>query len=143
MEPRTIGPASEIQGGTIHQLKVGDLTADLFIPEDYRTGKTLNLWCHFHSPAWYVVGEYQRLEPVVDPIIVFNFGQGSSVYGKPFTEIGSFQPWLDAALNHLDKKPEEIKLNFTSFSAGYGAVRNLIGDSSGAEPPKNCHSQRL
>lgn len=128
MEPRTIRPAAEIKGGTIHQLQVGDLKADLFIPAGYKPSKTLNLWCHFHSPAWYVIGEYQRLEPTVDPIIVFNFGQGSSVYGKPFTELGSFQPWLDAALNHLDKKPDEIKLNFTSFSAGYGAVRNLIGD---------------
>lgn len=130
MAERTIGPASPITGGKVVPLKVGELSATLFIPDGWKASSQVEVWAHFHSADWYVISEYQRGKST-DPVVVFNFGQGSVVYAKPFTEMGSFKQWesqIEIALGS-EKNPQKIaKWHFSSFSAGYGAVRNLIAD---------------
>ncbi|MBL8048058.1 MAG: hypothetical protein JNJ45_05195 [Chthonomonas sp.] len=125
MRERQIGPPTEITGGKVTELNVGDLKATLFVPDGYRAPRKPEVWIHFHSAPWFVVSEYQRAKWRT-PVVICNFGQGSTVYGKPFTEIGSFRAWreqIDAALG----KPTQ-QWGITSFSAGFGAVRNLIQD---------------
>ncbi|MFM9874362.1 MAG: hypothetical protein ACKVQS_12965 [Fimbriimonadaceae bacterium] len=122
---RQIGPETAITGGTTHAITVGDSTATLFIPAGFNSKKPTSLWLHFHTADWFIIQEYQRANYNV-PILNFNLGQGSTVYGKPFIEKGTLQPFLKQAEEHLQTRIEN--LNFTSFSAGFGAVRNLIQD---------------
>lgn len=128
MSERSIGPATPIAGGKVTPIQVGDLTATLFVPDRWKPSKRNTLYAHFHSADWYVVSEYQRAG-IKHPVLVCNFGQGSTVYAKPFAQVGSFQPWLDKVAESMQIKPTSIAhLRFTSFSAGYGAVRNLVAD---------------
>lgn len=125
MIEREPGPPTKITGGKEIKVEVGSNQATLFIPDGWKATAETPLWVHFHSAPWYVVSEYQRARSK-DAVAIFDLGQGSSVYAKPFPGPGSFAPWL--------KKFEELlgtqvnSLHFTSFSAGYGAVRNLIAD---------------
>jgi len=125
LSEREIGPATEITGGTAQQIKVGDSEATLFLPTGWKPRKKNQLWVHFHTAAWFIIRELQRAK-ITEPILVFNLGQGSSTYAKPFASVGSFKPWLaqaQVAVGPIDR------LHFTSFSAGYGAVRQLIQDA--------------
>ncbi len=131
MEPpvmtiRQIGPESPITAGNIHRITVGETSASLFIPEGFDSQKPTPIWIHFHTADWFIIQEYQRANYKL-PILNFNLGQGSTVYSKPFIEIGTLQPFLAESEKHLKTKITD--LNFTSFSAGFGAVRNLIQDT--------------
>lgn len=130
MAERQLGPPTEITGGTTAPVTVEGASATLFVPNGWKAEATTTLWCHFHSAPWYVVSEYQRAG-CKDPVLVFNLGQGSTVYAKPFLESGSFGKWVTAAESALGspQNPATVRrLNFTSFSAGYGAVRAIIDD---------------
>lgn len=130
MEPpvmviRQIGLESPIIGGTTQIVTVGDTSATLFIPEKFNAAKPTPLWIHFHTADWFIIQEFQRANFNV-PILNFNLGQGSTVYGKPFIEKGTLQPFLKLTQESLNTNLSS--LNFTSFSAGFGSVRNLIQD---------------
>jgi len=125
MTIRQIGPASPITGGTTQTITVGETSASLFIPSDFDSKSPTPLWIQFHTADWFIIEEFQRAKMSV-PILTFNLGQGSTVYGKPFIQTGTLQPFIKQAEDHLKTKIQG--LNFTSFSAGYGAVRNLIQD---------------
>ena len=124
MSEVAIGPATRITGGTTQPIIVGDAQATLFIPEGWKPKARNRVAIHFHSAAWYVVSQYQAAK-FPDPILVCNFGQGSTVYARPFlSDPRSFDPWkrsLEFAL-----KGKLGNLVVTSFSAGFGAVRELI-----------------
>lgn len=128
MAERSIGPATPITGGSVHSITVDGSTATLFIPDNFKPVKRIDLWAHFHSADWYVISEYQRTE-FHDPLLIFNLGQGSTVYGKPFTEKGVFAKWIAETLKLVPGSPTGLNgLHLTSFSAGFGAVRNIIQD---------------
>jgi hypothetical protein len=122
---RQIGPASPITGGTTQTITIGETSATIFIPDNFKQDQPTPLWIHFHTADWFIIQEYQRAKFNV-PILNFNLGQGSTVYGKPFIEKGTLQPFLVESEKLL--KAKIANLNFTSFSAGFGAVRNLIQD---------------
>lgn len=128
MAERSIGPATPITGGKVHSITIEGSTATLFIPDNFKPAKSIDLWAHFHSADWYVISEYQRTD-FHDPLLIFNLGQGSTVYGKPFVDKGVFDKWIKETLKLVPGSPTEVKaLHLTSFSAGYGAVRNIIQD---------------
>ena len=127
MEERLIGPAIPISGGRVKELTIEGSTATLFIPDAWKKSRRNHLWAHFHSPAWYVVSEYQRGKKN-DLLLVFNLGQGSSVYEAPFKQRSIFQKWVFAVETELGIGIKINDLNFTSFSAGFGAVRRLVDD---------------
>jgi hypothetical protein len=124
MTPREVTP-QPINGGTIHQIEHAQTKATLFIPDQIKASQNTPLWVHFHTADWFVISEFQRAK-LIAPVLTFNLGQGSATYGKPFTSPNTLQPFIASALSHLNAKKAD--LHFTSFSAGYGAVRNLIQD---------------
>jgi len=125
MLERAIGPEAPILGGQVVEVKVGEHSASLFLPTDWKAKADNDLWVHFHTAPWFVIQEYQRADHL-GPVAVFNLGQGSTTYAKPFAAIGSFEPWR---LEFAKAMGGDIGgLHFTSFSAGYGAVRNLVAD---------------
>lgn len=125
MKERTLGPPTAITGGKTKEITIDGSTATLFIPNGWKKSGHDHLWAHFHSPAWYIVSEYQRGNNH-DLLLVFNLGQGSSVYEKPFKGKTIFQKWVHAVESEVNTRVSD--LNFSSFSAGYGAVRALIAD---------------
>lgn len=125
MVERAIGPPSAILGGRTVDLSLDGTPATLFIPEHWKPLDGTELWVHFHSAPWYVISEYQRAA-VDTPVVIFNIGEGSTTYAKPFTKPGTFSKWISKIESELGIQVGN--LNFTSFSAGYGAVRNLVAD---------------
>lgn len=134
MTERQIGPPTEITGGTVSTIQVGELQATVFRPDGVRLGRKPRVWLHFHTAPWFIVNEFQRAGWKV-PLVVFNFGQGSKVYGDPFALPGSFAAWQEQIFHAFGMK--QAQWGVTSFSAGYGAVRNLIADK---EFVKNLHT---
>ncbi|MBS1721248.1 MAG: hypothetical protein JST35_12450 [Armatimonadetes bacterium] len=118
-----LGPPTPIVGGKVSDVKVGDLTATLFVPDGWKADGPARVCMHFHTAAWYIVSQYQSTG-LKDPVVTFNFGQGSTVYGNPFKKEGSFAPWLAEVENQLHTKVDRLVVS--SFSAGFGAVRELI-----------------
>jgi hypothetical protein len=130
MTEREIGPPSAIVNGTSKVLAVDGVSGTLFIPKDFKATKNASLWVHFHTAPWFVISEFRRAN-CVHPILVFDLGQGSSTYAKPFAGKKDFDKFLLAVEQELSNAENLVKverLSFTSFSAGYGAVRELIAD---------------
>lgn len=137
MTPREIGPPTEIRGGAVQEIAIGASKASLFVPEGWKRRPDSMLGIHFHTAAWFIVSEYQRAG-WNDPVLVFNLGQGSSVYAAPFQQAGSLDAWLEAAAGQLGVRPSSLnRLCVTSFSAGFGAVRQLVADPA-ALGKMNC-----
>lgn len=127
MSVREIGPPTLITGGQKHEILQGETKATLFIPDSASATDLEQLWVHFHTAEWFVVQEFQRAN-FTHPVLIFNLGQGSATYSRPFSQKGALKPFLDYTIK-ITERPIS-SLNFTSFSAGYGAVRNLIQDQS-------------
>ncbi|ARU41753.1 hypothetical protein CCB80_11630 [Armatimonadetes bacterium Uphvl-Ar1] len=127
MSVREIGPPTQITGGQTHEIIQGEIKATLFIPDSSSATNLEQLWIHFHTAEWFVVQEYQRAN-FSHPVLIFNLGQGSTTYARPFSQKCALKPFLDYTIK-ITERPIS-SLNFTSFSAGYGAVRILIQDQS-------------
>jgi hypothetical protein len=104
----------------------------LFVPEGYehRQGGAVDLLVHFHGDPQTVWNNaaHAKLNAV---IVTANYNGLSGVFSKPFSDPKLFQTLLDDALAKL---PEQggfgdahwDRLAVTSFSAGYGAVREIL-----------------
>lgn len=105
----------------------------LWIPSDYELrGNKVDVLIDFHgSPR--VVRESARLAGLNCVVISVNYGGFSSVYRKPFSaDRQLFAAILNEALAELRAQPDfsdEVewgRLAVSSFSAGFGAVRELL-----------------
>ena len=106
--------------------------AQLFIPDYFspsNDGKFLLVF-HFHSASWAAEDEVYKLETNG---ILFNIHLGgfSSSYKNYFVDESKFQTILDLikselASNSIIENPEIENLIVTSFSAGYGGVREVL-----------------
>lgn len=118
-----------LTGSTI-ELKDGRLTFYLYVPSNWQPKTDETLTVHFHTARW--VSIPQHLAAGLDgPLLVFNNGAGSSVYREPFLDTGRFQRWMERCrqvLIPLGSPPDMrwVALDISSFSAGYGAVRELV-----------------
>lgn len=110
----------------------GDRKFTLFIPSVYRPAKEIGLTIHFHSATWHAVQEHLD-RGATSPIIAYYAGEGSSVYAKSFEDKGRLRRWLDIVAAECVKRgaPKDAcvdSLSISSFSAGYGAVRQILDD---------------
>jgi hypothetical protein len=131
MTPRAIKPSEPPFETIALDLGIAGDSA-LFLPANYNVAAdgAVELTIHFHGATWFVIQEHQR-RGNGDPIVALELGQGSSVYAKPFEDPLLFRRLLDAVAEELKKRggPPETHIdsvNITSFSAGYGAVREIV-----------------
>lgn len=132
MEPRSIGPAAPISGGDTWEVTVDGLKGTMFVPEGC-AWPGQDLWIHFHTAPWFIVQEHQR-SGFKMPLLVLNWGQGSTTYANPMKLPGALKKWVDAAATlptgaAQEQQPvpfQNIRLHVSSFSAGYGAVREIL-----------------
>ena len=93
-----------------------------------REAKRGDLVIHFHGASWVPVHEASSTHlPLV--IASVNLGAGSRRYATPFEDAAVFTRLLDR-IRGLSPATERVYL--TGFSAGYGAIREILRDHSDA-----------
>jgi len=103
---------------------------EIFIPQKRRHSKNFDLLLHFHGAGF--VAQYaatNHRDALVAATI--NLGAGSGVYGNAFEDSTKFPILLKALSDSMQQKltqPIKIqKVILSGFSAGYGAIRKIIG----------------
>lgn len=97
-------------------------TGTLFIPQKLARQKRMPLYIHFHGADW--VPEVAAAKFGRAAVISIQLGSGSSVYARPFAGGKLFSALLEEAETKAKVKFGPIWL--TSWSAGYGAVREIL-----------------
>lgn len=106
---------------------------ELFIPEGTRHANALNLVLYFHGSPF--IPEYAVSKVGHDHVVaVVSIAPGSGVYERTFSDPAVY----DSLLSHIGReagaamhRPAEFRsVTLVGFSAGYGAVRAILGDSA-------------
>ncbi len=99
--------------------------ARLFVTSRINPAKPVSLVIHFHGAPWlveYHIAHYLRRAA----LITVQIGNGSSVYRRPFEQVEVFKNLLDEASSELRLKRGWASITLIGFSAGYGAVRQIL-----------------
>lgn len=130
MSLREIRPPDSLPGESIPLDFPTTGTVSLFIPTGYVVPESgaIKLTMHFHGAPWYATQEHLR-RGMVQPLVTFALGEGSTIYRKPFEDQAQFMAVVQQVEEHFKSSNvaahvESVAL--TSFSAGYGAVREII-----------------
>lgn len=124
--PATPNPAKRIE------ITVHNATAVMMLPAKWKPQRKQTVFLHFHGPDWHTINEFDRAGFTL-PVVNFAVGQGSTVYGNLFRPKEAINDWMTAIRDQLSqaaniKDLEITKLHLSSFSAGYGAIRELLQD---------------
>lgn len=130
MPKRPVPPLDWPPPGELIDVIDGDCRTVLFVPTGYGVPEDgrVSLTVHFHTTEQYIIGEHLR-RGMQGPLLVVNLGQGSSVYARPFLDVDRFGRLLEkvaAALSTESRQARIAQVDITSFSAGYGAVREIL-----------------
>ncbi len=106
----------------------GDGKFTLFIPESWQPSKALRLTIHFHGAAWFAIDEHLR-RGLREPLVAIYAGEGSTVYRNAFQNPDAWPRLLADVLAETHAETID-RVDVTSFSAGYGAVRELLKQES-------------
>ena len=90
-------------------------------------GKPAVLIMHFHSSPWLVEYSAQKRFPM-SAVLTVNLGAGSDAYRDPFVDTTKFPKLIEEAQIAAGGPFRTIILS--SFSAGYGAVREILREKS-------------
>ncbi len=125
-------PIARDGGGIEARLVLLAEHAWLLVPEGcpYPIRGEIRLTVHFHGAPWFAAAEHQR-RGAKTPLLVYGGMQGSSAYAAPFQDPQRFQSLLDGVAAHFHPRattaaPRVTSVEISSFSAGYGAVRELL-----------------
>jgi hypothetical protein len=109
----------------------------VFIPSTYyqRPGNVADVIVHFHGDpqTYWNNAKWANLNTI---IVTVNYNGLSSAYETPFSNSALFQSVLDQALTKVRAEsdiPDNLqwdKVAVSSFSAGYGAVRQILKSST-------------
>ena len=99
--------------------------ARLFITPSVDPSRPVPLIVHFHGAPWliemHISAHLKRAA-----LITVQLGAGSSAYRRPFEQPEQFQMLIDEAAQELGLKRGWRSITLTGFSAGYGAVREIL-----------------
>jgi hypothetical protein len=106
-------------------MKEGGSAFTLFVPEvcNARQSRAMRLVIHFHTIDWFAIQEHLR-RGLADPLVVFNAGEGSTVYRKAFENPSRLARIVALVEDQLNARI--TSMDISSCSAGYGAVREII-----------------
>ncbi|MGV3613949.1 MAG: hypothetical protein ACO1SV_01320 [Fimbriimonas sp.] len=131
MTPRPIAPPAQIPGEIV-EVADRDVRFTLYFPSGYippNGPETLTV--HFHGAPWFAIEEHRRRD-LAGPLIAFSNGEGSSRYRAPFLDrdrLGRWVSLVEAALRRRGGEGRVDRVNISSFSAGYGAVREIVKEA--------------
>lgn len=125
--------SAQLPVATGRQFNLSTSAWKLFIPDTYqaRPGHLADLLVHFHGDPQTVWNNalYAQLNTIV---VTVNYSGLSSAYSTPFSNTALFQSLLNEALTKVRQQadfPATLQwdqLGVSSFSAGYGAVREIL-----------------
>ena len=118
-------PQTEIKG---QRWKLS--TGTLLLPASARLRPVMPLYIHFHGAPWLAEWSVQQRNRKA-AIVTIHLGAGSGVYSRAFADPTKFAALLDDAAKQLSPQnpPRFHPVVITSFSAGYGAVREILKNS--------------
>jgi len=90
-------------------------------------GKPTMLIVHFHSLPWLVEYAAQKRFPSA-AVLTMNLNGASDVYREPFVDVTRFGKLIDEA--EAAAKCSFHTIVLSSFSAGYGAIREILREKS-------------
>lgn len=131
MFKRAIAKPAADPPGKQTELADGDFKALLFVPPAFQlpVDGRIDLAVHFHTEPWFAIEEHLR-RGLTGPLLIVTVGQGSSAYARPFRDADRFGRLLDLVAAQLtpqaDRPAIVARVDVTSFSAGYGAVREIL-----------------
>lgn len=99
----------------------------LFVPKRWKAAQRSPLLIHFHGAEWIAeaAADARRM-----PVIAIQAGAGSSRYSAPFRDDPAlFEKLIAAAESELGVRAGPVVLS--SWSAGYGAIREILRTPSG------------
>jgi len=99
--------------------------AILFINPRVNPQAPVPLLIHFHGAPWLIQQHVAEHLPKA-ALITVQLGAGSSVYGRPFEQPELFQTLLREAVDELHLQRGWASITLSGFSAGYGAVRQIL-----------------
>jgi len=99
--------------------------ARLFIGPRVDPNRPVPLLIHFHGAPWLVERHVATHLPKA-ALVTVQLGNGSSVYRKPFTDSQLFSNLLREAADELHLRRGWSSITLSGFSAGYGAVREIL-----------------
>lgn len=107
----------------------GEVKFTLFLP-GMSPSKATTLTLHFHTTPGFVIQEHLR-RGSANPLAVFHLGEGSTVYRQAFEDRQRLSRCLKLIEGHLrqfsgNASSTVATLELSSFSAGYGAIREII-----------------
>ncbi len=105
---------------------------DVFVPKKDLRARRFDVLLHFHG-ANYVVRYAATRYPGDIISASVTLGAGSGVYGRPFRDTTRFPTILDSIRSevamHLHHKVRFRRIILSGWSAGYGAVRQIMSTS--------------
>ncbi|HMS53926.1 MAG TPA: hypothetical protein PKA27_00870 [Fimbriimonadaceae bacterium] len=123
MPRRPIAKRESLPPGTTETLTVDGKEWTLFIPDKWDR-KSEAVAVHFHGAIWHAIQEH--LDRGTDcPLLVFYPGEGSAIYQKSVADSRVFDELEVVVTRRLGTK-QFSTVDVTSFSAGYGAVREWV-----------------
>jgi hypothetical protein len=99
--------------------------ARLFVGARLNPNRPVPLLIHFHGAPW-LVERHASLYLPKSALITVQLGAGSSVYRRPFEDKELFQNLLREAADELHLSRGWSSITLSGFSAGYGAVREIL-----------------
>ena len=99
--------------------------ARLFVGPHVNPNRAVPLLIHFHGAPW-LVERHVSLYASKVALITVQLGAGSSVYRRPFEDAKLFETLLREAADELHLKRGWSSITLSGFSAGYGAVREIL-----------------
>ena len=135
MTLRPVGLTGDVALAEVVRFPVDGVALTLFLPEGWRevSGR---LAIHFHTSPEFALGEHRRAGYRF-PLVSVMLGSGSARYRAPFLD-GTLFPHLIAGVEEQLRKhgvpgAKVGEIDVSSFSAGYGAVRELVGQPMGRQ----------
>ena len=122
MPQRAIAPDKAALKGRKIPLEEGGLKFTLFVPENWQPTNRI-VTVHFHTAEWFVIQEHIR-RGAMHPLATFYLGEGSTVYRRAFEDKRRLRRVMEVIGHELSIEPGPIEVS--SFSAGYGAVREIV-----------------
>lgn len=112
----------------------GGFQGRLYVPDKWKKENSVRLVVHFHGDRR--VAQY-AIEQQPVPWVLFHchWGSGSSAYSRPVQALGA-SAFLDTVLSAVHKALPGTKIDsiyLSGWSAGYGAVRSMLGDAPTAD----------
>ena len=99
--------------------------ARLFLGPGVSPTKPVPLIIHFHGAPWLIELHIARHVPRA-ALITVQLGAGSTVYRRPFEQAELFTSLLQEAERVMDNVRGWSSITLTGFSAGYGAIREIL-----------------